>query len=135
MSIKLPQPCEVIAFSGHRDRLASENDLRGLFRQRQAGRFLAVHGGAKGFDTQVGVMCIRLGIQSKIIRPNYQRFGKDRAPLQRNLAILADADVLVVLWDGRKQGGTYMTMQVALKVGIPVITLPPKEENDDEESA
>ena len=107
----------ILAFTGHRDRLAEPGELRALLRRLRP--TLCVHGGAIGFDTQVETLCRELGIPTRIYRPDYRTHGRS-APLERNKLIVADGEQLIALWDGRQSGGTAMTVRYARKCGVPV---------------
>ena len=111
-----------IAFSGHRDRKANPADvLEALAAYPDA---TVIHGGAKGFDTQVHELAIAGQRTVQVFRPDYRQHGR-AAPLKRNTEMLAQADLVVALYDGRHTGGTYSTIQKARKVGVPVILLHP----------
>ena len=105
----------IIAFTGHRDKLADISFLDNLPKDA-----IWVHGGAIGFDMQVESYTIAYKIKTKIIKPDYAKYGKS-APLIRNQEILKGADLLVACYDGRKGGGTYYTINLAKKLGIKII--------------
>lgn len=106
-----------IAFSGHRDQISDTSSLDDIRALDPAAVW--VHGGAQGFDSQVEAYAQRHNIQTVVIRPDYQKFGKG-APLKRNHQIIEGADMLVACYDGRKSGGTYYTLTLARKLGLPV---------------
>lgn len=113
-----------IAFTGHRDRRADPADLDTLAAAHPDPVW--VHGGAIGFDRQVGAHATSYGIRQVVIRPDYARFGRG-APLRRNHDIIADADLLVALYDGRSTGGTLYTIKIAKAAGLTVQILRPTE--------
>ena len=106
-----------IAFSGHRDRLAPISTLEDVCNSYPGAVW--VHGGAGGFDTQVETFARSHSIKTEVIRPNYEKFGK-AAPLKRNQAILEGSELLVACYDGRTSGGTFYTINLANKTGLPV---------------
>ncbi len=106
-----------IAFTGHRDKVAKESDLRAL--TDEFPQAIWIHGGAIGFDSQVNVFASRLGITQKIIRPDYLHHGHS-APLIRNRQIVSNADILVACYDGRQSGGTAYTIKQAQKLKKPI---------------
>jgi predicted Rossmann fold nucleotide-binding protein DprA/Smf involved in DNA uptake len=81
-----------------------------------------VSGGAEGADTLAELWCKQAGMEERhrhIIRPNYKRYGRYRAPAIRNREIVRMADRLIAFWDG-ESGGTAMTIGFAREKGIPV---------------
>lgn len=111
-----------LAISGHRDRIAKEEDILNIFSKYPDA--VIMHGNAKGFDLQVHNIASKLGKQIISILPNYEHLGKN-APLIRNRQIIKDADILVALYDGRKYGGTYHTLNMAKKLNKPTIIFQP----------
>lgn len=105
----------IIAFSGHRNKLAKISDLENIFIQHPEATW--IHGGAIGFDSQVESFAVEHGIKTEIIKPDYKTYYKKQAPLERNKIIVNECDLLVCLFDGRKSGGTYFTLNFARKVG------------------
>lgn len=106
-----------IAFSGHRDSVCNEAAL-GYVADDYPGA-LWVHGGARGFDTQVEQYARRHGIQTEVLKPDYARWGRI-APIVRNQSIVEGATVLVVCYDGRGTGGTASAIGIAHRLGIPI---------------
>jgi hypothetical protein len=104
----------IIAFTGHRDKHTNEDFFDCL-----PADALWVHGGAIGFDSQVENYARRHNIKTKIIRPDYQKYGK-RAPLIRNHEIVSGANLLVACYDGRITGGTLYTIKLAKSLNIPI---------------
>jgi len=105
-----------IAFSGHRDSVCDEVVL-----DRVADDYpgaLWVHGGARGFDTQVEQYARRHGIQTEIVTPDYARWGRI-APIIRNQSIVEGATVLVACYDGRDTGGTVSALGIAKRLRVP----------------
>lgn len=58
------------------------------------------------------------GIPKRIIRPQYELYGK-AAPLKRNEEMVELADHVLILWDGQSRGTRY-TMEYAAKKGKSV---------------
>jgi len=115
-------------FTGHRDRQADPADLERIAREHADA--IWVHGGAIGFDTQVDAVALRYRIPVLEVVPNYKKYPKSRAPIVRNeqmadLTARAEERVLFALWDGRRHGGTYRTMEYGKALGIPVTVLTP----------
>jgi hypothetical protein len=113
----------IIGFSGHRDKFCNVNDLY-YIRNRYRGAIWC-HGGASGFDTQVDNFAKENNISVIVMRPDYDKY-KDKpkyAPLARNKEIVNKSAVMVFLWDGRKEGGTYFTYQYTLEKGVDHILL------------
>jgi hypothetical protein len=111
-----------IVFTGHRDKIGAVEMLdaiAGLYEDA-----IWVHGGATGFDAQVSEYARTHHIGELVVRPDYKQFAARVAPIMRNKAMLAQADLVVACYDGRKSGGTYLTISEARKLGIKVIILP-----------
>ena len=79
-----------------------------------------VHGGAQGADKIAGQEAEKLGLLVEVHKPDYERWSKKRAPLERNerMAELG-ADLCIAFWDGRSTGTTHMIGQ-ARERRIPV---------------
>jgi hypothetical protein len=116
-----------ITFTGHRDRLAREEDLASI--HDEFPEAVWIHGGAFGFDTQIADYCRNWGILQLEVVPNYEHPGHLEAPLRRNRQMVDAGDLVVACWDGRTTGGTYYTVQYANRKGKPVRSLAsvPKE--------
>lgn len=84
---------------------------------------LIISGGAKGIDTVAEQYALAHGIESKILKPDYEQFGR-AAPLKRNDEMVELADLVIAIWDG-KSHGTKHTIDYAKKIGkeIQVITI------------
>ena len=105
---------KIIAFTGHRDSGTTKACFDSIPKDA-----LWVHGGAIGFDSQVERYAKMFGLKTKVIRPDYDKFGKS-APLIRDADIIAGADLLVACYDGRPYGGTLHTINLAKNANIPV---------------
>ena len=62
-----------------------------------------ISGGAKGIDESARAFALRSGLPFTEILPDYARFGR-RAPLERNLEIIARADYVLAFWDDVSRG-------------------------------
>jgi len=113
-----------LAFTGHRNKLANPDDLR-IATYKYRG-YEWVHGGAKGFDTQVDNLAKELGVKVTVIRPDYENNPPKIAPLLRNHDIVKGAKLLIALYDGRKGGGTLYAINFAKKSGVPVHIIIPE---------
>ena len=110
-----------ILFTGHRNRTAEIEYLHLINESHPNATW--IHGGARGFDSQVQEFARNFGITQRIILPDYKNHPPKSAPIIRNkqmLDMLDEGDVVVVCWDGRKTGGTYWTMREAAKRGFKV---------------
>ena len=76
-----------------------------------------ISGGARGADTLARQYAVANGIPFTEIRPDYARYGKG-APLRRNTDIIARADLVIALWDG-KSTGTAHAIRQCKKLGKP----------------
>lgn len=86
------------------------------------GLLMVVHGGAKGFDTQVSRVAKRLGIKELVYLPEWNKYGKS-AGNRRNKQIVDASDYLYALYDGRESGGTFNAINYALEKGKSVYYL------------
>lgn len=119
----VPSAFMIIGFTGHRNRLATKEQLI-VIEKKFGYADLWLHGGArKGFDHQVDNFAKSKGIPVEKITPNYRKYPPKFAPIARNRVIVDRSDIIVALWDGRKTGGTYSTIQYAKKHSKPVIIL------------
>lgn len=74
-----------------------------------------VSGGAAGADTLAATWARAHGVPLRVLRPDYAAHG-DAAPHVRNRAIVAAADVVLVVWDGRSRG-TLSAARAAVALG------------------
>lgn len=77
-----------------------------------------VSGGAPGVDSVAEMVAKRVGLKTRIILPNWNKYGKG-AGFRRNAEILANADRVVAFWDGLSKG-TLHTIQLAAELGMPI---------------
>lgn len=73
-----------------------------------------ITGGAKGIDTLAAQTANELGLPLTVILPDYAVFGK-AAPLHCNDQIIAQADFVLIFWDGVSNGTKYVIEQCKLK--------------------
>lgn len=81
-----------------------------------------ISGGARGVDTLARQYALSHGIPLVEFLQDYGRFGR-AAPIRRNDLIIARADVVLALWDGRSPGTRYV-IDACRRLGKPVIVLP-----------
>ena len=81
-----------------------------------------IHGGAIGFDSIIQSMIEHNNINHKIIKPDYEQYGK-KAPLIRNDEIVNLSDILYVYYEYTNKGGTYYTINKAKEKGIKVFNI------------
>lgn len=77
------------------------------FVQRLAARCpdaILVSGGALGVDTVAAAAGRVAGLTVVEHLPDYARYGRYLAPLERNSRIVNDCDRLVAFWDGESKG-------------------------------
>ena len=102
-----------VAFIGSRS--IKEADI-GAFLPKET--TLLLSGGAVGVDTLAEQYAKSHGIETCILRPNYQAYGK-AAPLLRNRELVLRADCIIALWDGVSRGTIY-TVKYAKAQNKPV---------------
>lgn len=83
-----------------------------------------VSGGARGIDTCARRYARLHGIKLTEFLPDYDQYGR-RAPLLRNLEIIAYADLVLAFWDGESHGTKFVIDQcrkqdVKVKVYYPI---------------
>lgn len=94
------------------DRIRSK--LRGLPRGSTV-----VHGGARGADRLAGELTHAVGLQEKVMLPDWQAEPR-RGGIIRNIAMLdLHPDIVLAFWDGASTG-TGHTIAEARRRGIPV---------------
>jgi hypothetical protein len=80
---------------------------------------IIVHGGARGADRMAGELAHALGLQERVMLPDWNSYGH-RAGFIRNLAMLdLDPERVLAFWDGASTG-TGHTIAEARRRGIPV---------------
>lgn len=81
-----------------------------------------ISGGAVGIDSCAERLALEKGIPVRRILPDYAKFGK-RAPLQRNLLIVQNSDMLLAFWDCYSKG-TAHTINACITQNVPVRIIP-----------
>ena len=66
-----------------------------------------ISGGAKGIDQCAAAYARSVGLALTEYKPDYARFGRG-APLRRNLEIVAQADYVLIFWDGVSRGSRFV---------------------------
>ena len=74
---------------------------------------LIISGGARGIDTIAEEYADNYSIPKKIIKPQYNIYGRG-APIKRNEEMVDIADKILVIWDGISKGTDY-TVKYAKK--------------------
>ena len=80
---------------------------------------LIISGGAKGIDTLAKTYADAHGIETLILLPQYDKFGR-AAPIKRNEEMVNLCDALLAIWDGESKGTKY-TLNYARKKGKIII--------------
>lgn len=75
-----------------------------------------VTGGARGIDTCAMSYARENGISLTVLHPDYKRYGRG-APIVRNREIIAQADLVVAIWDGNSRG-TKNVIDECRKTGV-----------------
>ena len=75
-----------------------------------------VSGGAAGADALAAAWARANGVALRELRPDYAAHGPTAAPHVRNAAVVAAADVVLVVWDGVSQG-TLSAARAAARLG------------------
>ena len=87
-----------------------------------------VSGGARGIDLCAKRYAEEHHIPYLEILPDYARYGK-KAPLIRNLDIIAAADLVLAFWDGHSHGTAHVIRQCKQR-NIPIcVYCPNKKES------
>lgn len=76
---------------------------------------ILLHGGAKGADTLAERWAKENQIPTKIIRPDYAKFGGRYAPLERNKKLVSEAEKVIAFYNKTKTGGTAHAANEARK--------------------
>ena len=82
---------------------------------------LIITGGAKGIDTIAEQYADEHNIPKLIVRPEYERY-KRAAPIIRNKIMVEQADVVLVIWDGKSKG-TLSTINYAKQLNRELIII------------
>ena len=79
---------------------------------------MILSGGAIGVDTLAERYADEHKLSKLILRPRYDLYGRS-APLKRNDELVAQADAVLVIWDGVSRGTCY-TIKQAKAQGKPL---------------
>jgi uncharacterized phage-like protein YoqJ len=80
-----------------------------------------ISGGARGVDTwaeEVADTWDGLGVEKKIFKAEWEKFGK-RAGYIRNELMIKEATNVIAFWDGKSKG-TKHSIDLAIKAGKPI---------------
>ena len=94
-----------------------------------------VSGGAAGVDRRAVSRAQVRGLQTEVILPQWDKFGRIAGPI-RNKEIVSKSDIVIAFWDGRSRG-TLHTIKRAEQVGKLVLVVRPsghyqrRIQNDD----
>lgn len=99
--------------------------VKGLEQYLPKGTDCIVSGGAVGVDSSAAEFAKKAGLCLKVFLPDYEQWGR-RAPLMRNLDIVAEADIVLAFWNGRSKGTEFVINQCR-KQGKPIKVFLPKE--------
>ncbi|WP_226163344.1 GTP-binding protein [Hymenobacter terricola] len=86
-----------------RERLCELLYAAGGLRRVVTGAGLACADGYRGTDTLAAEWAYVYGVPATVHRPDYRAHGAG-APLVRNGLVVADADLVLVVWDGKSRG-------------------------------
>lgn len=67
-----------------------------------------ITGGAKGADTFAERWALDNNVQLTIYRPDYARYGRNGAPMERNKQIVDSCDFCIAFWDGSSRGTKFV---------------------------
>lgn len=116
----------IIVFTGHRNKMTANAHLMEIHQSMPNAKW--IHGGAKdGFDMQVQRFIEYYNIPFEVFEPEYDKYPERPryAPLARNYHMVDIGHLVVACYDGRREGGTYRTIEYATKTaGKPVKYLP-----------
>ena len=93
--------------------------VKDLGRYLPSGTTEIISGGAKGVDTCAREYATSHGIKLTEFTPDYARYGRNAAPLKRNITIIENADLVLAFWDGSSRG-TKFVIDNCKKMGIDV---------------
>ncbi|QIX62746.1 DUF2493 domain-containing protein [Hymenobacter sp. BT18] len=82
-----------------------------------------ISGGATGVDSLAATWAQANRVPLLELRPDYATHGPTAAPHVRNVEIVRQADLVLVVWDGRSKG-TLSALRAARRLGKPYELLP-----------
>jgi len=116
--------CRIVVFSGHRNVTTHEHELLAV--ELRAPGAIWLHGGARGFDAQVAAYAEERDILTLAIKPDYENYPPKQAPMVRNYRMLELADMVVLCYDDRPNGGTAYVFRQAAKRKLPILRVTPR---------
>ena len=78
-----------------------------------------ISGCAKGVDTCAKEYANSHGIKLKEFKPEYKLYGRNAAPLKRNITIIENSDLVLAFWDGSSHG-TKFVIDSCKRMGVDV---------------
>lgn len=113
-----------IAIVGSRDWAVPDMVSRLVLRAKERyGNLWIVSGGAQGVDTFAETAAKRYCVPYLIFPADWKAYGKG-AGFMRNVAIVANADMVVAFWNGVSRG-TESTIELAREAGKPLLVIGP----------
>lgn len=107
-------------------------------------RVILIDGVAQGVDQIAALIALKMGVQVSCYFPYRKklygvqeyiaenaaevRFIRDKFQIgcyiERDRRMVDDCDLLLAVWDGKKNGGTWQTYKYALDMGVDIILYP-----------
>lgn len=78
-----------------------------------------ISGGAKGVDACAREYAKSHNIKLTEFKPEYKKYGRNAAPLKRNITIIENADLVLAFWDGSSHG-TKFVIDSCKRMGVDV---------------
>lgn len=88
-----------------------------LYHQLNIGKIIS--GGAKGADTLAEIFAKKHDIETLILKPEWNLYGKS-AGYKRNVDIINKCDICIAFWDGESKG-TKHSIDIANNLKKPLI--------------
>jgi hypothetical protein len=92
-------------------------------------RSLVIHGGAKGADTEAGIIATSLGHDVQMVRAEWDKYGKSAGYKRNKKMIEMQPDLVLAFSNGSR--GTQHTINLARAAGIETRVFG-KEHSDDD---
>ena len=88
---------------------------------------MIVWGGARGVDTMANQWAKANGIRRRVIRADWDRYGKAAGPIRNGVMVRA-SDMVVAFWDGKSSGtGDMIRQSKSAGLRVVVVKLPTGE--------